>query len=138
MKKLINIVIIIGCFSSCRYQNKINIDFGDLNPKDFNIKVTIPPNILKQPIYSDGVYHSIPNEYGENDWTITYRDSLSCKFRHFKTNRRNKHKYRFRLYEKKHDLFCEIDIKGQNKQSMIIKFEKTDFKIIHQNRIKSK
>ena len=96
----------------------MTVDYGSLNPYDFVIYLSagIPTHLNDNPtlIYKEGVYYNIPNEYGENDWSITYKEQQQCLFRHFKTNRRYTHKYKFIIYEKQGTLYCDIDIRGNN------------------------
>ncbi|MDR2206207.1 MAG: hypothetical protein LBE36_08655 [Flavobacteriaceae bacterium] len=54
------------------------------------------PTIEKTIIYDGTIKNDIPNGYGENDWYVTYEDSLKGYFRHIKTNRNDNHKYLFR------------------------------------------
>jgi len=91
------------------------VDYGELNPNDFEIYLSIFPEINDRLIYKAGVYHDIPNEYGENDWIIIYKGKQQCQFRHFKTNRRYTHKYKFAFYKKEDTFYCDIDIRGKNR-----------------------
>lgn len=109
------------------------MDYGVLNPNDFEIYLSIyseDASIItyKNPIliYKEGVYYNIPNEYGENDWIIIYKGQQQCKFRHFKTNRRNTHKYKFVFYEKQDTLYCDIDIRGKNSMKHTFHFTAID------------
>lgn len=112
--------------SSCCNKNKLTVDYRGLNPNDFAIYLSagIPIQLNENPIliYKEGVYYDIPNEYGENDWIITYKGQQQCLFRHFKTNRRYTHKYKFIVYEKQDTLYCDIDIRGKNRMFHTIHF----------------
>lgn len=55
---------------------------------------------------------NLPNEYGENDFLITYADSLYFAFRHYKLNRRDQHDYEFDFSLQKDTVFVKTNIKG--------------------------
>ncbi len=54
----------------------------------------------------------IPNEYGENDFLITYDEKYYLSFRQFKLNRRHQHNYIFDFYEQHDSIFIKVNIKG--------------------------
>ena len=118
MKQLFISLLLLMGISSCCNKNILAVDYGALNPYDFVIYMSagIPIYLNDNPtlIYKEGVYHNIPNEYGENDWIITYKGQLQCLFRHFKTNKKYTHEYKFTFYEKRDTLYCDIDIRGNN------------------------
>lgn len=118
------LLFILFIFTGCR--NKLTVDFGNLNPNDFDIYLSdgIPLQYNKCPtlIYKDGMYYDIPNEYGENDWVIYYKRQWQCVFRHFKTNRRYTHRYKFAIFEKQDTLYCAINIRGKNSEKDTICF----------------
>ena len=114
MKHFLMSLLMLMIISSCCNKNKLTVDYGELNPNDFEIYLSIFPEIRDKPIYKEEVYYDIPNEYGENDWVIIYKGQQQCKFRHFKTNRRYAHKYKFIVYEKQDTIYCDIDIRGKN------------------------
>ena len=103
--------------SSCCNKNKLTVDYGMLNPNDFEIYLSagIPIRLNENPtlIYKEGVYYDIPNEYGENDWVIIYKGRQQCKFGHLTLNRRRTHKYKFVIYEKQDTLYCDVNIRGK-------------------------
>jgi len=76
-------------------------------------------------IYNGEEYNKIHNDYGENDFLITYNHKFYISFRHFKFNRRHQHNYHFKFYEKLNDIFIKVDIKGQDKMT----FERKMLKI---------
>jgi len=96
----------------------MSIDFGTLNSNDVEIYLSIFPGFRNMPIYREGIYYDIPNEYGENDWIIIYKGQQQSKFRHIKTNRRNSHKYDLVFHEKLDTIFYDIDIKGGNSMKL--------------------
>jgi len=65
-------------------------------------------------IFSNSKSKKIINEYGENDFLITYNDSLYFEFRQFKTNWHNQHSYTFNFIKENESYFVEIKIKGEN------------------------
>ena len=104
----------------CCNKNTIIVYFENVNPNDFEILLSagFPIRFNNNPytIYKDGVYYDIPSEYGENDWVIDYKGQKQCAFRHFKTNWRYTHKYKFVIFEKQDTLYCAIDIRGKNSE----------------------
>ena len=52
------------------------------------------------------------NEYGENDFLITYDDIYYFSFRQFKTSTRNQHDYSFYFYENNDTVYIKADIVG--------------------------
>ncbi len=113
--KLFFLLIVYLCYSC---NNNIEVDCENLTPNDIEIYLSagIPLRYNKNPtlIYKDDVCYDIPNEYGENDWLVIYKGQEKCIFRHFKTNRRHTHKYKFVFYEKHDTLFCAIDFHGKD------------------------
>ena len=74
---------------------------------------TIPNREKYSVLAFDGeVKNEIPNEYGENDFLITYDNKYYLTFRHFKTNWKHQHDYNFRFYSKDNKIFLQADIKG--------------------------
>jgi len=59
-----------------------------------------------------GNIQKIENYYGENDFTVLYDNKYKLKFRHFKTNRRHQHTYKFYFFEAKENICVHIKIKG--------------------------
>jgi hypothetical protein len=54
------------------------------------------------------------NEYGENDFLITYDNKYYLSFRHFKFNRRHQHDYYFHFFKKSDNVFIRSEIKGKD------------------------
>ena len=125
---LFAVLLFVGIFL-LNNRNKLTVDFGDLNPNDFEIQLgLLISDTYHSPviIYKDGVYDDIPNEYGENDWLIDYKGQKQCTFRHFKTNRRYTHRYKFAIFEKQDTLYCAIDIRGKNTEKDTVVFVEKD------------
>jgi hypothetical protein len=118
MKRRINVFLILGTsfLISCVFNvNKLNIRVGDgLSKADIKIYMNVIYSQSDTMIYNNERSNSIPNGYGENDWTIQYKDSLECTFRHFKTNEHFNHKYDFLFYVKNNQLLCDVRITGKN------------------------
>ena len=123
---LFAVLLFVGIFL-LNNRNKLTVDFGNLNPNDFEIQLSLLlSNHSPVIIYKDGVYYDIPNEYGENDWLIDYKGQKQCTFRHFKTNRRYTHRYKFAIFEKQDTLYCAIDIRGKNSEKDTVVFVEKD------------
>lgn len=126
MKHYLIVLLILMGVSSCCNKNQLTLDCGALNPHDIVIYLStgIPIHLNDNPtlIYKEGVHYTIPNEYGENDWIIIYKGQLQCMFRHFKTNSRYIHKYKFIIYEKQDTFYCDINIRGKNSMLHSIQF----------------
>lgn len=107
------------CFlSSCVRRNELNLRLNDIDSRDIEIYLSagFPYSSLEETtcIYRNGTIKEIPNEYGENDWIIIYKNEKICKFRHFKTNRNNIHSYYFTLHTDSSNIFCDVYIRGKN------------------------
>ena len=74
--------------------------------------------------------NEIPNEYGENDYLITYDNEYYLSFRHWKLNRRYQHNYYFEFYTKQDSIFVKVNIKGKDR----MKFERQLLKISEANK----
>ena len=70
-------------------------------------------------LYDGEVKNSIPQEYGENDFILTYDKKYFLKFRHFKFNRRHQHSYDFYFYKKGEKIFVDVDIEGADDMEFI-------------------
>ena len=111
-------------------KNKLTLDYGTLDTNDFKIYFSGHDGgydgklgYNHMPIYKA---KNIPFVYGENDWVITYKGQQQCKFRHFKTNRRYTHNYKFAIYEKQDTLYCDINIRGKNSMKQTFYFTAID------------
>lgn len=54
------------------------------------------------------------NDYGENDFLITYDNKYYFSFRQFKFNRSHQHDYSFHFFQKDDKIFIGADIEGQD------------------------
>jgi len=75
-------------------------------------------------IYNGEKIFKIPNGYGENEWYFSYNDSLTGYLRHIKTNRNDRHNYRFYFYESNDKYFVDITITGVSKVDATIELKK--------------
>lgn len=66
---------------------------------------------------------TIKTDYGENDFLITYADSVQLAFRHFKTNNRMNDVYDFRIFKKKNKLFLVAKNDGIDPLNFVKRFE---------------
>ena len=55
----------------------------------------------------------INNEYGENDFLLTYDNKYYLTFRHFKVNCNPQHTYLFSFYWNNDGLYASVKIKGE-------------------------
>ena len=139
MKKLTAILVISILGTSCSFLtnrnsikveakneidgNKVKIEHGisATTGNRINDKLIFAQRDNYQPIYLNGTSKSITNEYGENDFLVTYNDSLYFAFRQFKTNRRNNHLHRFTISREQESYFVQVNIRG--KDGLILKGE---------------
>ena len=56
----------------------------------------------------------LPNEYGENDFLVTYNDQYYFSFRQFKFNRNHEHKYKFKIETENKLPHLYVEIKGED------------------------
>ncbi len=122
LPRLLEMLVTLFLLSSCVSRNKLCLQFENLDPSDIEIYLSAgyPFSSLEEStcIYKDSTFNTIPNEYGENDWIIIYKNQKICKFRHFKTNRNDKHLYIFTLRADSTNIFCDISISGKNNMKL--------------------
>lgn len=71
-------------------------------------------------LYEGKTKDNMINDYGENDFLITYDNKYYFSFRQFKFNRRHQHDYNFHFFQADNKIFIRADIKGQD----AMKFER--------------
>ncbi len=96
----------------------------DINIQDVKIELSIwGTDIVDKVMFENGSSETIPEEYGENDWYLSYKNKHTA-FRHFKTNNRADHNYNFHFYEENDTIKCNVEIEGYNPRSIIISLDK--------------
>jgi hypothetical protein len=97
--------------------NKIKIYFGiSVNTINRSNDEFVFKNMGKYlTIYDGNEKNKIFNEYGENDFLVTYDDKFYLTFRHFKLHHRSQHNYNFNFKKRKKSVILEVNIEGQDK-----------------------
>ncbi|QJU26473.1 hypothetical protein [Escherichia coli] len=97
-------------------KDKVKIEFGiSVNTINRETDAELFADRDKYTVLFDGSLKSkMINEYGENDFLITYDDRCYLSFRQFKTNRRHQHDYYFYFFNKDGNVFVTVEIKGEN------------------------
>lgn len=97
-------------------QNKVKIEFGiSVNTISRSTDTELFTNQEKYTVLYDGeTKNEMINDYGENDFLITYDNKYYFSFRQFKFNRRHQHDYNFHFYQKDNIIYIRANIKGQD------------------------
>ena len=115
---LLLMTIAMFLMTSCIHRNNLRLKFENIDSNDIEVYLSAGGPFLSTEIatciYKNGTINAIPNEYGENDWLIIYKNEKICMFRHFKTNRNDKHLYFFTLYSDSSNIYCDVYIRGMN------------------------
>ena len=108
--------------------DKAKIMFGvSVNTINRPTDIDLFSNIEKYMVLYDGKKKdNMINDYGENDFLITYDNKYYFSFRQFKLNRRHQHSYKFHFFEKNNRIFIKVNIEGQD----AMKFERPMLEII--------
>ena len=95
---------------------KVKIEFGvSVNTINRPNDAKLFSNRKKYSVIFDGKNkNGIFNEYGENDFLITYGDEYYYSFRQFKINRRNQHNYNFKFKKQENDILIKVNITGND------------------------
>ncbi|MBO4233364.1 hypothetical protein FO675_03435 [Riemerella anatipestifer] len=111
-------------------KDKVKIEFGNgVNSINRTTDAELFSRREKYIILYDGkIKDKMMNEYGENDFLITYDDKYYFSFRQFKLNRRHQHDYKFHFYPKGDKIYIAVDIKGQD--AMKFKRPMIDIKLV--------
>jgi hypothetical protein len=113
MKKRILAFLLFPFIGACGNKNRLNIKVAeDIKRKDIKIVLSALHGSSNIAIYENELQKPIPNLYGENDWVITYKDSITAKFRHIKTNRNDYHTYFFSIYKKGMAIMADFEVEG--------------------------
>lgn len=102
--------------------DKVKIEFGiSVNTISRSTDEDLFSRREKYSVLFDGkTQDNMINEYGENDFLITYDNKYYFSFRQFKFNRNHQHDYNFHFSKKGNKIFIRADIKGQD----AMKFER--------------
>lgn len=136
MRQLRIVIIVICCLviaypwvqigaSHFINQNSIEVTTSsNLNIRNVNIALSIwGSDVVDRDIFDNNSAITIPEEYGENDWYLSYNNH-HIAFRHFKTNNRSDHDYRFHFFKENDTIKCKILIEGANPVARIISLDK--------------
>ena len=96
--------------------DKVKIEFGiGVNSFDRKNDSNLFVKNEKYNVLFDGeLKNKMINEYGENDFLITYDNKYYFSFRQFKFNRRHQHDYNFHFYQKEKKIFVQVEIEGED------------------------
>lgn len=109
-----SLMLFIACTPK---KNQLQLSFDNtIHKQDVKINMEVLGSIPMTTIYNGERQFDIPNGYGENEWYFTYKDSLKGYLRFIKTNRNDKHTYRFSFHEENGQYFVDVDIKGYIKR----------------------
>lgn len=86
-----------------------------------------------QIIFDQRIRSKIPNQYGENDFLVTYDNKYYYQFRQFKTNNWHQHDYNFHFKQMQNQIKLKIEIHGPDG----MKFEKTMNQIVNAKNLKT-
>lgn len=102
--------------------DKVKIEFGiSVNTINRSTDEDLFRNRAKYTVLYDGTtQNNMINDYGENDFLITYDKKFYFSFRQFKLNRSHQHDYNFHFFQKDNKIFIRLDIKGRD----TMKFER--------------
>lgn len=102
--------------------DKVKIEFGiSVNTINRSTDEDLFRKREKYTVLFDGKSkNNMINDYGENDFLITYDNKFYFSFRQFKLNRSHQHDYNFHLFQKDKKVFISADIKGKD----AMKFER--------------
>ncbi|QCT87310.1 hypothetical protein [Escherichia sp. E4742] len=97
-------------------KDKVKIEFGiSVNTINRETDAELFADRDKYTVLFEGkLKNKMVNEYGENDFLITYDERCYLSFRHFKTSRRHQHDYYFDFFSNNGNIFVTVEIKGEN------------------------
>lgn len=108
-------------------KDKVKIEFGiSVNTINRSTDADLFKNREKYRVLYDGAdKNEMINDYGENDFLITYDNKYYFSFRQYKFNYRHQHEYNFHFFQKENKVFIRADIKGKD----AMKFERSMLEI---------
>ena len=125
--------------------NKVNVETeSPLTSEKVKIEFGISVNTISRPndtelfsdrekyttIYNGKKLNGIINEYGENDFLITYDNEFYYSFRQFKFNRRHQHSYDFSFLKQANDIVLKVEISGKDGMTFERKMLKIKARVI--------
>jgi hypothetical protein len=140
--KIISTLIVIGLVVGFLYLKSIGIINGnkyEINVKDPLAKTDFKiyqgyftidrdndselfKNNRKTLFFNGRKLKKITTDHGENDFLVTYKDSLYYQFRYFKTNCRMIDRLDFSFYQQNDSLFIDMQISGTNRLKFLKSF----------------
>ncbi len=96
--------------------DKVKIEFGiSVNTINRLTDEDLFSRREKYTVLFDGITkENMINDYGENDFLITYDNKYYFSFRQFKLNRNHQHDYNFYFFQKNNKIFVRTDINGKD------------------------
>lgn len=92
--------------------------------EELRLSLSISATKYKNIIIFDGKSEiRIPKGYGENDWTITYKNRSMGSFRHFKKNNWHDHHYIYSFYRGECSINCDVNILGPDEDKTTLTLE---------------
>jgi len=118
--------------------NIVSIDIApDLNKNDFRIEYNVTSltddySVIykNKTIYDGSNTFQIPEEYGENDFQLIYKDSLYACFRHLKLNSNSDHIYKFQFYKESNKIKCKVSIIGKYNKKTVLTLNKLEYQYV--------
>lgn len=94
--------------------DKVKIEFGiSVNTINRASDKDLFAHRKKYTLLFDGEeLNQVDNEYGENDFLITYDNKYYLSYRQFKTKWRHQHEYKFHFHTKDKKVFVHVDNNG--------------------------
>lgn len=96
--------------------DKVKIEFGiSVNTINRDTDTDLFADKSKYTVlFAEQKTNSLINDYGENDFLITYDNKFYFSFRQFKLNRRHQHDYNFHFFQRGNKIYIRADINGQD------------------------
>jgi hypothetical protein len=122
-KKILSgiILVFIVAFFVIKLSNSGTVVFvtckNNLMPEKVTVvyKHSLSPDSCS--FYGGGSFY-FTNNYGENDFKISYNDSISTIIRHFKTSNENDDIYTIDLFIEENQVYTHFYVKGDNSKKM--------------------
>lgn len=108
-------------------KNKVRIEYA-MSTRFYKDDINFSKNTDYVLIFDGTTTKTTPNNYGENDFIISYEDQYYVPFRHFKTNWRHQHDYIFYFYKKEDTLYVRVTVEGVDDMNFETRMEKMPIK----------